>query len=438
MHNIENINLFLILPEEIVDGVYGSNEVCCSLQCAAQNCYFCRINSQLDSSKYQHFVEDDPWLARTLDLSNDVRALEGVRKFVVLDIRSCKDRILIDSELIDITQPFEAIEEGFLANFLEKRGKIHFVFLFTQFRFDSLEKCQPNELAFCKKLIEVLYSAGFQCMGILEGGFQELERAIRSQMLHQSAERNCKAARQLRKSLPSSSIFRSNSSIAEHDVHYYLTNGLNRPVRLTMLPGLLFSLERLASNSKLIMSDSHVLLISESNHRRNAGFCVIFRNNQLLKDVLRYLGNSKSLIEYFLSGLKAQYEDDILEVESVFFCKDLEKLSTKETVPGLLFLYFRVFHLKEDTSDYSKHIAALSSRQVLAYLQTLSEKDCHCLYDQIEGSEHRLVKKKIMCDAVQLSSCVDHIKACFLATARSYREYRRQQQCTRLLHSPSI
>lgn len=56
---------------------------------------------------------------------------------------------------------------------------------------------------------------------------------------------------------------------------------------------------------------------------------MIFRNNQLVKDVLHYLGNSKSLIEYFLSGLKAQQEDETLEVESVFFIKDLEKLSTK-------------------------------------------------------------------------------------------------------------
>lgn len=141
LNNIENINLFLILPEEIVDSIYGSAEVCASINCKDRSCYFCRISENIDSSLYQHFVEDDPWLARTLELSNDIRSLERVRKFVVLDIRLNKDRILIDSELIDISQPPEAIEEQFLANFLEKRGKIHFVFLFTKFRFDSLDKC---------------------------------------------------------------------------------------------------------------------------------------------------------------------------------------------------------------------------------------------------------------------------------------------------------
>lgn len=102
--------MFLILPEEIVDGVYGSNEVCSSLECKNHGCYFCKISTPLTCSGYQHFVEDDPWLARTLELSNDVRTLEGVRKFVVLDIRTIKERILVDSELIDIEQPIEAIE----------------------------------------------------------------------------------------------------------------------------------------------------------------------------------------------------------------------------------------------------------------------------------------------------------------------------------------
>jgi hypothetical protein len=49
----------------------------------------------------------------------------------------------------------------------------------------------------------------------------------------------------------------------------------------------------------------------------------MFRNNQLLKDVLTYFGNSKSLTEYYLSGLKPQLNDETLEVESVFFVKDL-------------------------------------------------------------------------------------------------------------------
>jgi hypothetical protein len=53
--------------------------------------------------KFEHFYEDNAWISRVVDLSNDVRALDDVLKFVVLDIRANKDHILIDSELIDIT-----------------------------------------------------------------------------------------------------------------------------------------------------------------------------------------------------------------------------------------------------------------------------------------------------------------------------------------------
>lgn len=106
-------------------------------------------------------------------------------------------------------------------------------------------------------------------MGILEGGFYELERAIRSQMLRNDGAKGKSksgikgSTTELMSKLPHSGLLKSMENIVPaSSSEYYLNNGISNPVRLSMLPGILFRLERLTTASKLIMSESHVLLVT--------------------------------------------------------------------------------------------------------------------------------------------------------------------------------
>ena len=143
-------------------------------QCRGDSlCHFCKYEEPL---KFNLLMEsqEGKYLERVIRLSNDIRSMKSIINFVVIDIRLHKPRILIDCEIINIEQDMELIEEGFTLKYLEWRGRYHFVFLFEEFRFDDLAKCNQKEWAFCNKFIHILCSLGFQHLGILEGGFVSL------------------------------------------------------------------------------------------------------------------------------------------------------------------------------------------------------------------------------------------------------------------------
>lgn len=50
-------------------------------------------------------IGEDSWYRKILNLTNDIRGLNSRLKFVVVDIRLKKERMLVESELIDIRQP---------------------------------------------------------------------------------------------------------------------------------------------------------------------------------------------------------------------------------------------------------------------------------------------------------------------------------------------
>ena len=110
-------------------------------------------------------------------MSNDIRQMEHVIDFVVLDVRGDKSIELPPIEGItlypvDITEPITATEQRFNEVFLESRGHQHFLFLLNDFSFHELEPQQTAELAYCKQLIAILNSYSYNYLAMLEGGEQ--------------------------------------------------------------------------------------------------------------------------------------------------------------------------------------------------------------------------------------------------------------------------
>lgn len=95
--------------------------------------------------------------------------------FIVVDLRKNKERNLAKVEglkvySIDPRELIETIEAQFNENFMEARGREHFLFLLNKFSFEDLSCLDSEEFFLCSKLIRILNSYSYCYLSILEGG----------------------------------------------------------------------------------------------------------------------------------------------------------------------------------------------------------------------------------------------------------------------------